>query len=458
MQGKGIWCKKLVIIADLHRPLATIMKELPMKTICFLFCTIFYAFNPGTALAQAEQFPPEKVTKVRPAAERINTYLALLKGKKVGIFANHTSIVGKTHLVDTLLSLGIKIEMIFAPEHGFRGDADAGEKVGNTKDPKTGIEIISLYGSKRRPSEEELKKLDVLVFDIQDVGLRYYTYISSLEEFMNAAMENDKPLMLLDRPNPNGFYVDGPILEMPFRSFVGRQPIPVVYGMTIGEYGMMLAGEKWLSEKANAKMEYNKNSNPSADTPFHFLVIKNEGYTHKSYYELPVAPSPNLPDMQSVLLYASTCYFEGTDVSLGRGTTKPFQVYGHPTMSKDLYSFTPRSVPGAKNPPHLNVTCYGADLSNVVIDISKPEWQRIQLKYLLDAYRLFPDKSRFFLKPSKQNPQPQDYFFNKLTGNAILMQQIIDATPEAEIRKTWEPGLKTFKEMRKKYLLYADFE
>jgi uncharacterized protein YbbC (DUF1343 family) len=271
-------------------------------------------------------------------------------------------------------------------------------------------------------------------------------------------MENDKPLMVLDRPNPNGFYVDGPILEMPFRSFVGRQPIPIVYGMTIGEYGMMLAGEKWLSEKANAKMEYNRKSISSSDTPFHFLVIKNEGYTHKSYYELPVAPSPNLPNMQSVLLYSSTCYFEGTDVSLGRGTNKPFQVYGHPTMSKDLFSFTPRSVPGAKNPPHLNATCYGADLSNIVMDIGKPEWQRIQLKYLMDAYRLFPDKSKFFLKPAKQNPQPQDYFFNKLAGNAHLMRQIIDGTPEAEIRKSWEPGLKAFKEMRKKYLLYPDFE
>lgn len=429
-----------------------------MKTIWLLLCTILLhtAFYP--ACAQAEQFPPEKAALARPAAERINTYLPLLKGKKVGIFANHTSLVGKTHLVDTLLSLGIKIEMIFAPEHGFRGDADAGEKVGNTKDPKTGIEIISLYGSKRRPSVEELNRLDVLVFDIQDVGLRYYTYISSLEEFMNAALENDKPLMLLDRPNPNGFYVDGPVLELPFRSFVGRQPIPVVYGMTIGEYGMMLAGEKWLSDKANAKMEYNRKSTPSTDTPFHFLVIKNEGYTHKSYYELPVAPSPNLPNMQSVLLYASTCYFEGTDVSLGRGTDKPFQVYGHPSMAKNLFSFTPRSVTGAKNPPHLNATCYGADLSNIVMDMAKPEWQRIQLKYLMDAYRLFPDKSKFFLKTSKQNPQPQDYFFNKLAGNAVLMQQIIDGTPEAEIRKSWEPGLKAFKEMRKKYLLYADFE
>jgi uncharacterized protein YbbC (DUF1343 family) len=434
------------------------MKVLSMKTIWLLLCILSLNYSPEPTFAQAEQYPPVMAPVIKPAAARINTYVPLLKGKKVGIFSNHTSMVGKSHLVDTLLALGIKIEIIFAPEHGFRGDADAGEKVGNTKDPKTGIEIISLYGSKRRPSEEELKRLDVLVFDIQDVGLRYYTYISSLEELMNAAMENDKPLMVLDRPNPNGFYVDGPILEMPFRSFVGRQPIPIVYGMTIGEYGMMLAGEKWLSEKANAKMEYNRKSISSSDTPFHFLVIKNEGYTHKSYYELPVAPSPNLPNMQSVLLYSSTCYFEGTDVSLGRGTNKPFQVYGHPTMSKDLFSFTPRSVPGAKNPPHLNATCYGADLSNIVMDIGKPEWQRIQLKYLMDAYRLFPDKSKFFLKPAKQNPQPQDYFFNKLAGNAHLMRQIIDGTPEAEIRKSWEPGLKAFKEMRKKYLLYPDFE
>ncbi len=429
-----------------------------MKTIRLIIPVIFLHFLSVHGFAQAEQFPPEKIITIRPAAERISTYLPLLKGKKVGIFANHTSLVGKTHLVDTLLSLGIKIEMIFAPEHGFRGEADAGEKVGNTKDPRTGIDIISLYGNKRRPSEEELKRVDVLVFDIQDVGLRYYTYISSLEEFMNAALENDKPLMLLDRPNPNGFYVDGPILELPFRSFVGRQPIPVVYGMTIGEYGLMLAGEKWLSAKANAKMEYNRQVQPSADTPFHFLVIKNEGYTHKSYYELPVAPSPNLPDMQSILLYSSTCYFEGTDVSLGRGTDKPFQVYGHPAMSKELFSFTPRSVPGAKNPPHLNTTCYGADLSNIVIDIGKPEWQRIQLQYLIDAYRMFPDKEKFFLKPSAANPQPQDYFFNKLAGNASLMQQIIKGTPEADIRKSWEPGLKAFKKMRKQYLLYPDFE
>jgi uncharacterized protein YbbC (DUF1343 family) len=427
--------------------------------IKFIFTLVLFAiFQSHCGNAQTPEAPAGEVANIRTGAERLEVYLPLIKGKKVGIFANHTSLVGKTHLVDTLLSHGVNVVMIFAPEHGFRGEADAGEKVGNTKDPKTGIDIISLYGTKRRPSAEELQKVDVLIFDIQDVGLRYYTYISSLEELMNAAMENAKPLLLLDRPNPNGFYVDGPVLEKPFKSFVGMQPVPVVYGMTIGEYGMMLAGEKWLSPKANSNMEYFKTTQPTRDTAFHFLVIKCEGYNHKSYYALPVAPSPNLPDMQSILLYSSTCYFEGTDVSLGRGTDKPFQVYGHPTLPKDLYSFTPRSVPGAKNPPQLDKTCYGADLSKEKIDITKPEWQQIQLKYLMDAYRLFPDKSKFFLKPSKANPQPQDYFFNKLTGNALLMEQIKNGTPEAEIRKSWEPGLKAFKEMRKKYLLYEDFE
>ncbi len=395
---------------------------------------------------------------IKPAAERISTYLPLLKGKKVGIFANHTSMVGKTHLVDTLMALGVKVELIFAPEHGFRGEADAGEKVGNTKDPKTGIEIISLYGSKRRPSLEEMARVDVLIFDIQDVGLRYYTYISSLEELMNAALENAKPLLVLDRPNPNGFYVDGPVLEKPFKSFVGMQPVPVVYGMTIGEYGMMLAGEGWLSDKANKNMAQFVKTEPTADTPFHFMVIKCEGYTHNSFYAPPVAPSPNLPNMQSVLLYASTCYFEGTDVSLGRGTDKPFQLYGHPTMPKNLFSFTPRSVPGAKNPPQLDKICYGADLSGEKIDITKPEWQKIQLKYLMDAYRIFPEKSKFFLTPKKENLQPQDYFFNKLTGNATMMEQIKNGVSEEAIRKSWEPGIAAFKVIRKKYLLYPDFE
>lgn len=420
---------------------------------CFLAGAIFVSFT-----LQAQPGPSSAQPNIVPGAERLNQYLPLLKGKKTGIFANHTSRVGNSHLVDTLLKLGVDIQLIFAPEHGFRGEADAGEKVGNSLDPKTGIGIISLYGAKRRPTKEELQKVDVLVFDIQDVGLRYYTYISSLEEMMNAAFENGKPLLLLDRPNPNGFYIDGPVLEIPFKSFVGMQPVPVVYGMTIGEYGLMLAGENRLSAKSNAYAQYMKGARPSADTPFHFMVIKCEGYTHKSYYKLPVAPSPNLPDMQSVFLYSSTCFFEGTDISLGRGTNKPFQVYGHPTLPKNLYSFTPKSVPGAKNPPQLNKTCYGADLSHENIDIERPEWQQIQLKYLMDAYRQFPDKNAFFLKPSKENPGPQDYFFNKLAGNAQLMEQIKNGSSEDEIRESWKPGIRAFKIIRKKYLLYPDFE
>ncbi len=430
--------------------------DLTNMMICKRFIIVlFAAFFMQCTQAQKKDISS---TAIKPAADRIDAYLPLIQGKKVAIFANHTSMVGKTHLVDTLLALGVKVQTIFAPEHGFRGDADAGEKVGNTKDAKTGIDIISLYGSKRRPSVEELAAVDLIIFDIQDVGLRYYTYISSLEELMNAAIENHKPLLVLDRPNPNGYYVDGPVLEKPFKSFVGMQPVPIVYGLTIGEYGMMLVGEKWLSTAANKIMEHNQNAKPTVDTPFHFMVIKCEGYTHKSYYELPVAPSPNLPNMQSVLLYASTCYFEGTDVSLGRGTDKPFQVYGHPTIDKNLFSFTPRSVPGAKNPPQLDKTCYGADLSQLKIDITQPEWQQIRFEYVLKAYRLFPDKSKFFLKPSKANPQPQDYFFNKLTGNGMIMQQIIEGKSEAEIRAAWQPGLTKYKQMRKQYLLYDDFE
>jgi uncharacterized protein YbbC (DUF1343 family) len=392
--------------------------------------------------------------QVRPGAERLSTYLPLLKGKKVGVFANHTSLVGQSHLVDTLKSCGINIVTIFAPEHGFRGDADAGEKVGNSTDPKTGLPIVSLYGSKRRPTPAELAALDVVVFDVQDVGVRFYTYISSLEEFMNAAFEAGKPFLLLDRPNPNGFYVDGPVLEPAFKSFVGMQPVPVVYGMTIGEYAQMLIGEKWLSAKANAYAQHMQNTEPSADTPFHFMVVKCENYTHLSYYTLPVAPSPNLPNMQSVLLYPSTCFFEGTNLSLGRGTSKPFQVYGHPAINPTLFSFTPKSVTGAKNPPLLNQTCYGRDLSGIKIDITKPEWQKIQLSYLMDAYQLYPDKATFFLKPDKNN----QYFFNKLAGNAMLMEQLKAGTDEATIRKSWEPGLIAFKQVRKKYLLYPDFE
>lgn len=393
--------------------------------------------------------------RILPGAERLSVYLPLLKGKSVGVFANQTSMVGSSHLVDTLTKLGIRIKVIFGPEHGFRGVADAGEKVGNYIDEKTGVPVVSLYGSKRRPAAEDLQGVDILLFDIQDVGVRFYTYISSLEEFMDAAFEYGKPMMILDRPNPNGFYVDGPVLEPAFRSFVGMQPVPVVYGMTLGEYAMMLGGERWLSPKANERYAYYqraKNSPP--DTLFHFIVIKCDGYTHESLYSLPVKPSPNLPEMQSIYWYPSTCFFEGTALSEGRGTEKPFQIFGHPSLPKNLYAFTPVSMPGATEPKLKGTLCYGWNLGGTTESILKKINGRIQLSYLLEAYRLFPDKDKFFLKPKSENPAPQSWSFNRLAGTDRLMQQIKEGKTETEIRKSWEPALSDFKKIRAKYLLY----
>src|ERR1700730_3908342 len=287
---------------------------------------ILVFFIPFIAFPQARKKVDTKDKPVITGAERLSVYLPFLAGKKVALFANQTSIVGNTHLVDTLKKLGVNITVIFGPEHGFRGTADAGEKIETVVDPQTGIPVVALYGKKRRPSADDLKEVDVMVFDIQDVGVRFYTYISSLQEYMEAALENRKPLLILDRPNPNGFYVDGPVLDLKFKSFVGMQPIPIVYGMTIGEYAMMLAGGKWLSSKeANDRVAYNLTTKPTPDTPFHLLVIKNQNYDHNSRYELPVRPSPNLPEIQSIYWYPSTCLFEGTALSEGRGTDKPFQ-------------------------------------------------------------------------------------------------------------------------------------
>ncbi|MBC7874040.1 MAG: DUF1343 domain-containing protein [Ferruginibacter sp.] len=394
--------------------------------------------------------------KIMAGADRISVYIPLIKGRTVGIFANQTSMVGNTHLVDTLIKLGINIKVIFGPEHGFRGTADAGEKVGNYKDEKTGIPVVSLYGSKRRPSPEDLKDVDILIFDIQDVGVRFYTFISSLEEFMEAAMESGKPLMILDRPNPNGHYVDGPVLDLKYRSFVGRQPVPVVYGMTIAEYAFMIAGEKWLSEKANAKYAYYKTAENSPDTPFHFQVIKCKGYDHKTKYVLPVKPSPNLPNIQSIYLYPSTCFFEGTVLSEGRGTNKQFQVFGHPSLPKNLYSFTPNPNEGAKSSKLYGQVCYGWDLSGTPGEVLAEVANKVQLKWLIEAYRLFPEKEKFFLLP--KSGKMEESFFNKLAGNNELWQQVRDGKKEKEIRESWKSKLDAFKIIRKKYLLYEDFE
>ena len=378
-------------------------------------------------------------------ADRMQVYLPFLKGKAVAVFANQTSMVGNTHLVDTLIKSGIRIVKIFGPEHGFRGNANAGEHINNAVDKKTGIPIISLYGDHKKPTPEDFKGVDVLVFDIQDVGVRFYTYISSLEYFLEAALENHKPLMILDRPNPNGFYVDGPVLDTDFKSFIGMQPIPVVYGMTIGEYALMLAGENWLSPEANKINAYNITTEPTADTPFHVTVIKCKNYDHNTKYILPVNPSPNLKEMQSVYLYPSTCFFEGTVLSEGRGTDKPFQIFGHPALPKNLYAFTPKPNEGSKSSKCFYQQCYGWNLSGSNEAILKKLDGKIQISYLMDAYRLFPGKDSFFLKNN---------FFNKLAGNDVLMEQIKNCVPEKEIRNSWEPKLTAFKEIRKKYLLY----
>lgn len=394
--------------------------------------------------------------RIIPGAERMDQYLPLLKGKTVAVFANQTSMVAHTHLVDTLMKRGIKVVRIFGPEHGFRGEADAGEKVGNAIDKETGIEVVSLYGKHNKPTAEDLKGVDIMVFDIQDVGVRFYTFISSLQKYIEAALENSIPLIILDRPNPNGFYVDGPVLDKKYQSFVGMQPVPIVYGLTIGEYSLMLAGEKWLSDEANKKYAYYQHTKKTSDSPFHLLVIKNQNYDHNSKYILPIKPSPNLPEIQSIYLYPSTCFFEGTTLSEGRGTDKPFQIFGAPSLPKSLYSFTPRPTSGAKSSKHYGEVCYGWNLSGTASQVLQKVNKKIQLKWLIEAYRLFPDKNNFFIVP--KSGSMENSFFNKLAGNNELWQQLKRGDSEQSIRASWEPQLSNYKKIRKKYLLYKDFE
>lgn len=392
--------------------------------------------------------------KIVPGSSRIQEYLPQIKGKNLGIFANQTSMINDVHLADSLVSLGMKVTRIFGPEHGFRGDADAGEKVTSTIDKKTGIEIISLYGDHKKPTAKELADIDIMIFDIQDVGTRFYTYISSLQYFLEAAIENNKPLIILDRPNPNGFYVDGPVLDMKYKSFVGMQPIPIVYGLTIGEYATMLLGEKWVKTPMNFDLVIKgrkkghgaeKNITPGK---FSLTIIANDHYDHRSHYELPVKPSPNLPSIESIYWYPSTCFFEATNLSEGRGTEKPFQVFGHPDYPASMAAFTPVSMPGAKSPKLLNQKCYGWDLSGSKEHILKKIDGKIRIDLLLEAYRLFPDKEKFFLNATS---------LNRLAGNDELMKQVKAGMDENSIRKSWEPKLGNYKKMRKKYLLYDDF-
>ncbi|MFZ1299257.1 MAG: DUF1343 domain-containing protein [Saprospiraceae bacterium] len=369
---------------------------------------------------------------ILPGAYRMDSYLNLLDGKRVGLVVNQSSKLGQVHLVDTLLAKKIQIVKIFAPEHGFRGDVEAGGAIENQFDLKTGLPIVSIYGKKSKPSSEDLKDVDCLLFDIQDVGVRFFTYISTLHYVMEACAENGVPLIVLDRPNPNGFYVDGPVLDSCCKSFIGVDPIPIVYGMTIGELAKMIKGEAWI--KSGDKLQ--------------LKIIPCSNYSHKSYYELPINPSPNLKNQLAVLLYPSLCFFEGTSVSLGRGTDWPFLIYGHPLFfNKYPFSFTPLSRTEAINPPWKNQMCFGNDLRTVnLMDLRKSK--KIQLKYLIDAFQKMPNKDSFFLK---------NLFFDKLAGTTSLRKNLIAGNTEAEIRKTWQPAIKKFMDKRKKYLLYEDF-
>lgn len=368
--------------------------------------------------------PSQEKGSVIVGAEQTNLYLPLLQNKKVGVVANHTSMINQTHLVDSLLKLKINIKKVFSPEHGFRGNADAGEKVKSNIDAKTKLPIISLYGKNKKPFPEQLKGLEVIIFDIQDVGARFYTYISTMHYVMEACAENNIKFVVLDRPNPNGDYVDGSILENEFKSFVGMHQVPIVHGMTVGEYALMINGEGWLAKGVKCNLE----------------IIKLKNYTHKTIYELPIKPSPNLANMQAIYLYPSICLFEGTPISVGRGTEKPFQVIGHPKMKYD-FSFIPKSTTGAKEPLLKGETCYGLDLSAVKVK------KELDLSYLIQFYTSYTDKEQFFQK-----------FFNLLAGNSILQAQIKQGKTEEQIKATWQKGLQEFKAKRKKYLLYDDFE
>ncbi len=363
-----------------------------------------------------------------PASHLTHKYVDYLKNKRVALVVNQSSTIHSTHLVDTFRSLGINIQKIFCPEHGFRGTVDAGEKVNNSIDSASNIPLISLYGKNKKPDAKDLTDVDVIVFDIQDVGVRFYTYLSTLHYVMEACAENKIRLLVLDRPNPNGYYIDGPVLQKEHTSFVGLHPVPIVYGMTIGEYAKMINGERWLANKAKCYLK----------------VIKLEAYTHESRYTLPVKPSPNLADQDAITLYPSLCLFEGTQISVGRGTYEPFKMIGHPSLQEKYnYSFIPQSIDGmSKEPPYLNQICYGLDLRTYVND-STQNLKQLNINWLIEMYAAYPEKDKFF------NP-----FFEKLAGNSDLRQQLISGNTEMEIRHTWSKELEEFKEIREKYLIY----
>lgn len=377
---------------------------------------------------------PEKGPSVMTGAERKQEYLPKLKGKRVALLINQTSVIDDELLLDAMLKEKVKVVKVFVPEHGFRGSADAGAHISNSKDKKTGLPIISLYGNNKKPKPEQLKDVDIVIYDLQDVGVRFYTYISSLEYMMEACAENNKELMILDRPNPNGHYVDGPVLEKEYRSFVGMQPVPIVYGMTAGEYAKMLKGEKWVK---------------SADK-LRLTIIGCNNYDHTKKYTLPVPPSPNLKTMAAIYLYPSLCLFEGTVVSVGRGTDMPFQQWGNPEFAgKSKYSFTPRSTTGASKPMYEGKECFGKLVAETEKEALMQNEDIFNIKWLIQAYNWYPNKDEFF---------NSNNFFDKLAGTKKLQQQIRDGVKEDKIRAGWEKEVDAFRKIRKKYLLYKDFE
>ncbi|MFH1119714.1 MAG: DUF1343 domain-containing protein [Bacteroidota bacterium] len=412
-----------------------------LSRITLLLASIMFVSCSQQRRLQRQQPVTEHISKdrtafatyeqaIRPAAERTRHYFGKLENKCIGVVANQTSMIGQTHLVDSLLSAGINVVRVFTPEHGFRGQAEAGEHVDNNTDDMTGLPLVSLYGDHRKPTAEDLSGIDLIVFDLQDVGARFYTYISTLSLVMEACAENNVSLLVLDRPNPNGFYIDGPVLEPGFNSFVGMHPVPVVHGLTLAEYARMVNGEHWLKDSIRCDLDW----------------VEVSGYNHRKFYRLPVRPSPNLPDMESVYLYPSLCFFEGTPVSVGRGTDHPFSIIGFPGFTGGDIVFTPESRAGASlNPLYKDIECSGFNLGSEAASLQNNPG--IRLKWLLEMYRACSEKEKFFTS-----------FFSKLAGTDQLRRQIEAGLSEDEIRASWQQGLSDFQEIRHQYLLYNDFK
>jgi uncharacterized protein YbbC (DUF1343 family) len=382
------------------------------------------AFIAGLIIILQVAYSQTKI-EIEPAANRTTEYFSLLKDKRIALVGNHTSMINQTHLLDSLLAANIKVVRLFCPEHGFRGNASAGQRIVNETDPKTGLKIISLYGKRYKPKPSDLSGVDVVLFDIQDVGVRFYTYLSTLHYIMEACAENGIPLIVLDRPNPNGFYIDGPVLDLKYKSFVGLHPVPIVYGMTIGEYAQMINGEKWLKNGVTCNL----------------TVIPCDNYTHSARYLLPEKPSPNLPNMQAVYLYPSLALFEGTCINVGRGTDFPFQVFGHPKLENARFNYTPVKNEGAAEPLHQDTLCKGIDLRSFVFNSN----DLFTLQWLIYAYNNSPDKTFFFNR-----------FFRNLSGNKVLKEQIEQGLTEEKIRETWKNDIESFKKIRSKYLIYPE--